>query len=98
MLVDERSFFNGASHLLLAPPVHNEFVCALVVARLVAAGRLAPRSHRVTPAGRFAFTAAMRVIDRVHRNAAIVRAPAEPAASACFAERNVFVIAVADYA
>ena len=52
----------------------------------------------MTAAGRFAFAAAVRVIDRVHRNAAVVRALAQPALASGLTQRNVFVIAVADHA
>src|SRR4029077_590193 len=41
-----------------------------------------------------AFTAAKRVIDRVHGYAAVVRAPAQPAGAAGLADRNVHVIGV----
>jgi hypothetical protein len=54
--------------------------------------------HGVTgcrPPEVFAFAAAVRVIDRIHRNAAIVRALAQPALAPGLAERNVFVIDVA---
>jgi hypothetical protein len=47
-------------------------------------------------AGRLAFTAAERVIDRVHRDAAHVRPLTHPAAPARFADRHVLVIDVAD--
>ena len=50
----------------------DELVRRLVVAGLVALGRLAPRRHRVTAALGAAFAAAMRVVDRVHRGAAHV--------------------------
>src|SRR2546430_7835423 len=35
---------------LLAAAAHNKFVCPLIVACLVAARRLPPRSHRMAPA------------------------------------------------
>ena len=76
--------------------VDDEFVRALVVACLEAARRLAPRGYRMASARCLAFAAAVRVIDRIHRNAAVVRALAHPALASRFAERNVFVIAVAD--
>src|ERR1700730_8163236 len=40
---------------------------------------LAPRGHRMTAAGGAAFAAAVRMIDRVHRDAAVVGLAAEPA-------------------
>src|SRR5262247_713503 len=47
-------------------------------------------------ARRLALTAAERVIDRVHRDAAHVRPDAEPAAAAGLADRHVLVIEIAD--
>src|SRR4029077_10473635 len=41
-----------------------------------------------------AFAAAMRVIDRVHRDAAIVRTPAEPALATGLADRGIHVVRV----
>ena len=58
---------------LLRLPRHDPLIRALVVARLEAARRLAPRRHRMPSAASFAFAAAVRVIDRIHRDAAIVR-------------------------
>ena len=77
-------FFNGTAHVrlpLLALARHDPLVGALVVARLEAARRLAPRRHRMTAARSLALAAAVRVIHRVHRDAAIVRASCP--ASAC---------------
>ena len=78
--------------------MHDEAIRALVVARLVALGRDAPRRHRVAAARGLAFTAAERVVDRVHRDAAHVRPLPEPAAAAGLADRHVLVIEVADLA
>src|SRR4029078_9616468 len=83
---------------LLLPALHDELVRALVVARLEALGRLVPRRHRVTAARGLAFATAQRVIDRVHRDAAHVRALAQPAAATGLADRDVLVIDVADLA
>src|ERR1043165_3730837 len=83
--------------LLLLPGVaarHDEFLRLLVGAGLLALGRLAPRRHRVTAARGAAFAAAVRVIDRVHRDAAVVRTAAEPARAAGLADRRVHVIRV----
>src|SRR5512133_1024063 len=81
---------------LLPSAVDDHFVGPLVVARLVATRRLAPRRHRVTSAGGLAFATAVRVIDRVHGDATVVRALAEPARTAGFADRNILVVEVAD--
>src|SRR5262245_35661325 len=58
---------------LLRPPLHDEAIGRLAVTGLEALGRLTPRRHRVAAAGRLAFTTAERVVDRVHRDAAVVR-------------------------
>src|SRR5258708_19768546 len=72
----------------------NESVGRLVGAGLLALGRLAPRGDRMTAAGGAAFAAAVRMIDRVHRDAAVMRLAAEPAATTGLADRNVHVIRV----
>src|SRR5579864_8983061 len=54
----------------LAAP-DDKRIGALVVARLVTTRRLAPRGHRVTSARSLALAAAVRVIHRVHRHAAV---------------------------
>src|SRR5206468_163863 len=80
--------------LACVPRGHDEFRGGLVLARLLALGRLAPRGHRVAAAGGTAFAAAMRVIDRVHGDAAIVRTPTEPARAPGLADRGIHVIGV----
>src|SRR5215471_4056252 len=45
-----------------------------------------------------AFTTTERMVDRVHRDAAVVRTDPEPTAATRFAERHVFVIEIADLA
>src|SRR5215469_14850755 len=67
---------------LLALPRHNPLVGALVIARLESASGLAPRCHRVPAAGRLALAAAMRMVHRVHRHAAVVRRLAQPPCAA----------------
>src|SRR6267142_1233635 len=64
---------------LLRLAVDNHVVCPLVISCLIAACRLAPRSHRMASARGLTFTAAVWVIDRVHRDAAIVRHLSQPA-------------------
>src|SRR6185503_12060077 len=58
--------------------------------------RLSPRRHGMAAAGGLAFTAAKRVVHRVHRHATHVRALAEPPAPSGLAVRHVLVIDVAD--
>src|SRR5580700_10073108 len=82
--------------LTLLASSHDECIGALVVARLVAARRLAPRGHRMAAAGSLAFAAAMRMIDGVHRNSTVMRTPTRPAHTPCLADRNVLVIGVTD--
>ena len=61
------------STYLLLRSLQNHLLRALVAARLVTACRLAPGRYRITSAGSLAFTAAVRVIHRVHRHAANLR-------------------------
>src|SRR5579875_290020 len=72
---------DGCSLLLPAPP-HDVLRGRLVAARLVAHRRLAPGRLRLAAGGRLALAAAVRMVARVHRRAAHVRAPPEPAAPA----------------
>src|SRR5712664_4662902 len=48
----------------------------------------------MTAAGGTAFAAAVRMIDRVHRDAAVMRLAAEPAIATGLADRNIHVIRV----
>src|SRR3546814_10257662 len=72
-----------ASHdlplLLRVTRPDDHLVGLLVVTGARALGRLAPRGDRVTAARGTAFAAAMRVVDRVLRDAAGERTLAEPA-------------------
>src|SRR5215212_5163090 len=77
---------------------HDEFLRRLIVACLLALGGEAPRGDRMTAAGGAAFAAAVRVIDRVHRDAAVVRHAPHPALAARLADRDVHVIGVRDRA
>src|SRR5215207_3999392 len=82
-------------HLFNSPVAHDHVLRALVLARLVAAGRLAPRGDGVATARGLALAAAVRVIDRVHGDAADVRADALPARAPGLAEGDVLVLDVA---
>src|SRR5271165_4595905 len=82
--VDERPFPNRARHgstslLARVPRYDDELVGGFVGPGLLTLGRLAPRGNGMTAAGRLPFAAAMGMIDRIHRNAAVVRPAAEPA-------------------
>src|SRR6266481_2364443 len=81
---------------LFLSPADNELVCALVIARLVAAGRLAPGCNRVASAGSLALTTAMWMVNRVHGHAAIHRLLAQPDIPSGFADGHVLVVHVAD--
>src|SRR5256712_2634311 len=96
MRVDERALLDRACHRL-APfrSRHDPALVALVVPRLVALGRLPPGRLRVV-ALRAPLAAAVRMVDRVHRHAAHLGAPAEPADAAGLAVGDVLVLEVAD--
>src|SRR3546814_10263807 len=64
---------------LLVTGAHDQRSRLLVTARLRALGRLAPGGDRMAAARGAAFAAAVRVVDRVHGNAAHRRTLAEPA-------------------
>jgi hypothetical protein len=81
----------------LLPSLHNVAVGTLVVARLLAKRWERPRRLRVI-ALHFAFTATVRVIDRVHGHAANRWLDAPPPRAACLAERFIFMVEVADLA
>src|SRR5450631_3800109 len=76
----------------------DEFVGRLVGTGLLALGRLAPRADRMPAAGGASFAAAVRMVDRVHGDAAVVRALSEPAVAARLAERGVHVVRIGDRA
>src|SRR5690606_32052502 len=81
--LDERAFPYGTRPyrlplLLRVARTDDHLVRLLVVASTGALSRLAPRSDRVAAARGTAFTATMRVIDRVLRNAASKRLNAHP--------------------
>src|SRR3954471_24576799 len=90
----ERTMVRRSLLLPLVAAYENESVGRLVGARLLALSGLAPWSDRVTTAGGAALAAAVRMVNRVHRHAAIVRPAAEPARTAGLADRDVHVIGV----
>src|SRR5207302_1119690 len=81
--LDERTFPDGTGHgltlLLRVTRPDDELVGRFVVTGTGTLGRLAPRSDRMTAARGAAFTAAVRVVDRVLGDTARQRAPALPA-------------------
>src|SRR6202020_599521 len=56
--------------------------------------RLPPRGPRVAPPRGAAFAPAVGIVDRVHRNAAVMRLAAKPTVAAGLADRDVHVIRV----
>src|SRR6266542_1267514 len=95
------AFSNGSSingpflceRMLLRLPLHNELVGSFVVSRFVAQRRLAPRRHWVIALDA-AFTTAMRMVDRIHHNAANGRPDAHMTRASGFANRDVFMIEI----
>src|SRR3954470_18011541 len=100
--VDKRTFPNRARHcgrsllFLLASVTarEDELGGSFVLAGLLALGVFAPGCDRMAPARGAAFAATMRMIDRVHGHAAIVRTSAEPARTAGFADRRIHLVGV----
>src|ERR1700692_49096 len=79
--------------------LNDHAVSALVATRLLALGLQAPWAYRVrVTLTRLAFTAAVRVIDRVHDDAAYGRANSQPAHRAGLAEDAQIMLIVADFA
>src|SRR5262245_21786377 len=79
---------------LLVAATDDHAVGALVSARLVALGRRVPRADRVTTTAGAAFAAAVRVVDRVHRDSAHSRADPAPALRTRLAQRTQVVLDV----
>src|SRR4051794_37582262 len=71
---------------LLAAAADDEYVGPLAVACLVSTGRLTPGGDRMTAARGLALAAAVRVVDRVHRDTSVRRTDALPAVAACLAD------------
>src|SRR6185437_7380034 len=101
VVVDERALLQTARHCLLPLLVRTTTADDHLVAGLVPAGAtlgLAVRVHRVAAAGGLALTAAVRVVDRVHRDPADGGALALPAHAARLAPVDVRLLGVADLA
>src|SRR5437879_10686897 len=82
------------SRNLLAAALHDHRVGALVVARAIALGQLAPGRNRIALGAGAAFAAAVRMVDRVHRDPATGRPDAAPAHRTGFAEVGTIVFFV----
>src|ERR1700722_6992413 len=108
MVVDERSLFKAAWHVLVldflatvllagAPAPDDEFVTGLVRVS-GAAFRLTPRADRVTTTGGLTLTTTVRVVDRVHDNTTDGRALALPPHTTGLAPVDVRLLSVAHHA
>src|SRR5215210_6589522 len=83
--------------LFLLPRVaagNDEFGRGLVLAGLLALGGEAPRGDRMTATRGASLATTMRMVDRVHGDAAIVRATAHPTRAASLADRDVHIVGV----
>src|SRR5260370_27123467 len=100
--VDEWALPNRSRHdalLLFLPRVaarNDEFGGGLVLAGLLSLGRKAPRRHRMAATRGAAFAAAMGMVDRIHRNAAVVRHAAHPALATGLSDPAVHVVLIRD--
>src|SRR5205807_7223758 len=77
---------------------HDHFLRALVAARLITTRRLSPGGNGISAARGLAFSAAVRMVHRIHGHAANVRPDSFPAGTPCLTVRYVFVFDVADLA
>src|SRR5690606_21263546 len=105
VLVDEGALLKAARHLpllllalLAGVATADDVLVALLVGVTGATLRLTPGSDGVTSAGRLALATAVRVVHRVHRDAADGRAHALPAVAAGLAPVDVRLLGVADLA
>src|SRR5215467_72852 len=104
-LLDPRALFRRSTHgprspaLLLAATTAADDVAVGLLALLagaVAERRFAPRGDRVTAGGVVRLAAAVRVVDRVHRDAAGLRALALVAAAAGLPHLEILVLGVGE--
>jgi hypothetical protein len=81
----------------LLTALHDHAVGALVLTRLVALGRRAPRADRIARLAGAAFATTMRVVDRVHRHTAHGRTDTAPALRTGLADLAQAMLVVADF-
>src|ERR1700679_708512 len=81
--------------LSLRPAADDQIVRRLLLTRLVSLGGLAPPRLRMVTF-RLALATAVRMVNGSHRAAAHMAALAEPARAPGLADRDIFVIEVAD--
>src|SRR5580692_4209592 len=79
------------------PAADDQTVRRLFLARLVSLRGLAPRRLGMI-SFRLALTTAMRMVNGVHRDSTHVTALAEPSRSPGLADRNIFMVEIADLA
>src|SRR5580704_13210709 len=79
------------------PAADDQTVRRLFLARLVSLGGLAPRRLGMVSL-RLALATAMRMVNGVHRDSTHVTALAEPSRAPGLADRNIFMIEIADLA
>src|ERR1700674_2619362 len=79
------------------PAADDQIVRRLFLARLVSLGGRAPRRLGMV-SFRLALATAMRMVYRVHRDSTHVTALAEPSRAPGLADRNIFMIEIADLA
>src|SRR5713101_6125490 len=103
VVVHEWTLLNRASHglalvSLLVPELDDHAARALVLARLVALGQHPPGAYRILPCRGLSLAAAMRVVDRIHRDPAHRGPDSAPAYAPGLADRFQAVLLVADFA
>src|SRR5689334_9664004 len=81
--------------MLLRLPLHDELVSSFVVSRLVAERGLTPRRHRMISLNP-ALAATMGMIHGIHHDPTNRRTNSDVPVPACFSDRHVFVIEIAD--
>src|SRR5580658_2653021 len=91
-------FLSERPMLLGLPAADDHLRGPLVAARLLAHGHLTPRRGRRTAGGGARLATAVRVVDRVHRDAAHRRSLAEMALTTGLADHFVLVVEVAELA
>src|SRR5712691_5184085 len=103
VVVHEWTLLDRASHglalvSLLVPELDDHAARALVLARLVALGQHPPGAYRILPCRGLSLAAAMRVVDRIHRDPTDRGPQSAPADVPGLADRFQAVLLVADFA
>src|SRR3989441_7704440 len=103
MVVHEGTLLDRASYglalvSLLVRELDDHAACALVLAGLVALGQPPPGAYGILPRRGLSLAAAVRVVDRIHRDAAHGGPHAAPADAPGLADRFEAVLLVANFA